>query len=106
MTRRAPLLASGTALVLSVLLPSVLLTGCGLIFGSRYDNFRAYFNTFYNAEREFAEAEEQIIRDDQVIDRTRYLQVLPKPEQRRGGTSDGPFSEVLEKCARLLRESP
>ncbi|MEM8558585.1 MAG: tetratricopeptide repeat protein, partial [Bacteroidota bacterium] len=47
-----------------------------------------------------------IIRDDQVIDRTRYLQVLPKPEQRRGGTSDGPFSEVLEKCARLLRESP
>ncbi|MEM8601516.1 MAG: tetratricopeptide repeat protein [Bacteroidota bacterium] len=102
MTRRALLLTCAAVLLAGALLP-----GCARIFGSRYDNFRAYFNTVYNAREAFDAAEEQIIREDERIDRTRYLQVLPRPEEQRRSSGGGPFQEdVIERLGDLLRESP
>ncbi|MEL6769535.1 MAG: tetratricopeptide repeat protein [Bacteroidota bacterium] len=102
MTRRALLL---TCMV--VLLAGALLPGCARIFGSRYDNFQAYFNAVYNARQAFDEAEEQIVLEDDPVDRTRYLQVLPRTDERRASSSGGPFQDgVIQRLGDLLRENP
>lgn len=102
MTRRALLLTC-----VAVLLAGALLPGCARIFGSRYDNFQAYFNAVYNARQAFDEAEEQIVREDDPVDRTRYLQVLPRTDARRGSSSGGPFQDgVIQRLGDLLRENP
>ncbi|MEM6785755.1 MAG: tetratricopeptide repeat protein, partial [Bacteroidota bacterium] len=101
MTRRALLLTCAAVLLAGALLP-----GCARIFGSRYDNFQAYFNAVYNARQAFNEAEEQIVLEDEPVDRTRYLQVLPRADDRRG-SSGGPFQDdVIQRLGDLLRENP
>ena len=78
--------------------------GCrtGSPLHDRYNNFRAYYNAYYNASRKLDEAERQLERSDQAIDRTRLLSVFPD-----GGTGQGSgFQEAIDKSTELLRYRP
>ena len=80
--------------------------GCGKtsFLGKRYDNFTAYYNTFYNAKKEYRTGVEAIERTmDQDIDRYRYLQIFPAPERV---TSQQNFDLAIKKSADVLRENP
>ncbi|NNF59448.1 MAG: tetratricopeptide repeat protein, partial [Rhodothermaceae bacterium] len=85
----------------------VVLPGCGQgsFLGNRYNNFRAYYNTFYNARQSFEQGEEQLIRVDQRVDRSRFLPVFAARQNETTQTS-GPFQDAIDKSADLLRERP
>lgn len=99
--RSAPLArrVSFAALVLGAV---VVLAGCrtGSPLHGRYDNFRAYYNAYYNASRVMEEGERQLDRPDQVIDRTRLLSIFPEGQGGRGAQ----FQEAIDKSSDLLRE--
>ena len=83
------------------------LAGCrpGTALHSRYSNFRAYYNTYYNAERKLEEGEATLDQTDRPIDRTRLVELFPQA-RAQGGGSGGPFQEAIEKSAELLRDRP
>ncbi len=92
----------GAGLILLVLLP-----GCrqGSFLGTRYNNFRAYYNTFYNARKAFEAGEEALERSERVIDRSRFVSIFPATQS--GAASGGSeFEQAIEKSADLLRERP
>ncbi|MDX1420955.1 MAG: tetratricopeptide repeat protein, partial [Rubricoccaceae bacterium] len=95
-----------------LLLLATVATGCrqGTFFGERYNNFRAYYNTFYNARKAFEEGEEQLVRLDERIDRSRFLPVFADVPSEGGGAraggTGGPFQSAIDKSADLLRERP
>lgn len=62
----------------------------------------AYFNTFYNAQRLFSEAEEEILkqRDLKQADTT-FL-----PAFNLSGTTKTKLTSVVEKCSKLLQYHP
>ncbi|MEM1057512.1 MAG: tetratricopeptide repeat protein [Bacteroidota bacterium] len=94
LARRAPL----AALVLGAV---VVLAGCrtGSPLHERYNNFRAYYNAYYNASRVMEEGERQLDRPDQVLDRTRLVSIFPEGTGGRGAQ----FEEAIEKSSELLR---
>ena len=94
-----PLLPSLAALALGVLL----LPGCFL--GQPYQDFRAYYNTFYNAERAYENGLEQITREDEPVDRNQYLAIFAAPERGRGSNVEA-FDDAVEKAAAVLRDRP
>ena len=83
-----------------------LLGGCrpGTALHSRYSNFRAYYNAYYNAERKLNEGEESLDQADRPVDRTRLVELFPRASGQ-GGTT-GPFQEAIDKSAELLRDRP
>ncbi|MDT0631714.1 tetratricopeptide repeat protein [Rubrivirga sp. S365] len=80
--------------------------GCrpGTALGNRYNNFRAFYNTYYNASRSLEEGEEALQNDAAVVDRTELLRVFPVVAA--GGAGGGPFEDAVEKSADLLRDRP
>ena len=85
----------------------VLLPGCrqGTFLGNRYNNFRAYYNTFYNARRAFDAGEEALELSERQIDRSRFVSIFPATQS--GSSSGGAqFEQAIEKSADLLRERP
>ena len=94
MVRRASL----SALFLGAV---VVLGGCrtGSPLHDRYNDFRAYYNAYYNASRVMEEGERQLDRPDQTLDRTRFVSIFP--EGTGGRTTQ--FSEAIEKSSELLR---
>ncbi|OZC03734.1 tetratricopeptide repeat protein [Rubricoccus marinus] len=83
----------------SLFASAFLLAGCGALFGSRYNDFRAYYNAYYNAERVLEEGESQLDRQDQAIDRTKLISLYPSAS---GGRGSG-FQEAIDKSSELLR---
>jgi tetratricopeptide (TPR) repeat protein len=81
------------------------LSGCkpGTALHSRYNNFRAYYNTFYNAERSLEAGEGALERSAVTVDRNQLVAVFPVTSS--AGTT-GPFQEAIDKSADLLRERP
>ncbi len=98
-----PAVLSPRRLVLLGLLVAV--AGCGKIsfVGKRYDNFTAYYNTFYNAERSYREAVEALDRTTEPIDRQRYVSVFPTPGR---AINDQKFQAAIDKSADVLRDHP
>lgn len=98
--RSAPMVrrASLSALFLGAV---VVLGGCrtGSPLHDRYNDFRAYYNAYYNASRVMEEGERQLDRPDQALDRTRFVSIFP--EGTGGRTTQ--FSEAVEKSSELLR---
>ena len=91
--------------VLALLVFLTSTSGCAALLGSRYNNFRAYYNTFYNAKKAFREGEESIEQNTQRVNRTRFISVF----LTQGSNSRGPnpqFELAIEKSADLLRERP
>ena len=85
----------------------VLLPGCrqGTFLGNRYNNFRAYYNTFYNARRAFDAGEEALERSERQIDRSRFVSIFPATQSGSSSASTQ-FEQAIEKSADLLRERP
>ena len=98
--------------VLSALAPAavvlaalVVFSGCrsGSALHRRYDNFRAYYNTYYNASRQLDEGEQALLNGETPIDRTRLVELFPT------GTASGSqatFEAAITKSAELLRQRP
>ena len=87
----------------ALVLGAALLPGCFL--GRPYQDFRAYYNTFYNAEQAYEQGLDQITREDDPVDRNRYLAVFSAPERGRGGNVEA-FDEAVDKAAAVLRDRP
>ncbi|MEL6614735.1 MAG: hypothetical protein AAFQ43_03305, partial [Bacteroidota bacterium] len=81
-------------------LATFVLAGCrqGSALHSRYNNFRAYYNAYYNASRVMEEGERRLERPDQAIDRTRLLSLYPT-----AGARGANFQEAIDKSSELLR---
>ena len=88
----------------SVVLVLLVFTGCKTpdFIGRRYDNFTAYYNTFYNAERVFETGYDNLSRTSQPIDRLHFLPLFP----RTTGAGSRDFENAVLKSANLLREHP
>lgn len=71
--------------------------------GQRYDNFTAYYNTFYNAERQFETGYKNLERFDQAVNREQYLPLFVKTT---GMSASKEFEQTVLKSANLLREHP
>ncbi len=89
---------------LAVLWVGTALVGCGAVFGSRYNNFRAYYNTYYNASRALEDGERALAQAAVTVDRSRLVSVFPDNES--AGGASGPFQEAIDKSAELLRTRP
>ncbi len=90
------------------LVATLAVTGCGRLsfVGNRFDNFSAYYNTYYNAEKALEEGvralEEQMTR--QVVDQDVYLPLFGG--SGRAMTQRQPFEDAITKGADILREHP
>lgn len=66
-----------------------------------WDNFTAYYNTFYNAKKVFAQAEEKV--EDQLqskmMNTERPIRIYPTPVN----AAEQDFDRVIQKSARILR---
>ncbi len=84
------------------------LAGCSSnsFLGSRFDNFSAYYNKYYNAERSLAEGiqefEERL--EQQPINQDIFLSLFGRSEQ--ASTQRKPFEDAITKSADILREHP
>lgn len=81
----------------------LVLSSCssGSLVGRRVDNFTAYYNTFYNAERVFDNAEKSLEVKDPPVDREVYLEVFVTPDRV---TNRQDFDNTIKKSADVLRE--
>ncbi|WP_143815344.1 tetratricopeptide repeat protein [Longibacter salinarum] len=72
--------------------------------GKRVDNFTAYYNTYYNAEKSFEEGVEAVQdrRRSEPVDITVYL---PLFLEAQNGNAEA-FETAIEKSADVLREHP
>ncbi|MFN0157995.1 MAG: tetratricopeptide repeat protein [Bacteroidota bacterium] len=100
MPRITPLIASSSSnITQAVLIVSFLVVCSGCVVG---DFVGAYFNTYYNAQKAFTEAEDELLaqRDPKAVDR-QYLAPYVVPS-----TSKTKFTAVIEKCSKLLQYHP
>jgi len=81
------------------------LSGCKTpdFIGNRYSNFTAYYNTFYNAERQFRSGYENLDRSSAEVDREQYLPLFVKTT---GTTASREFEQTVLKSADILRDHP
>ena len=91
--------------MVSFVLLVVVVSGCKTpdFIGSRYSNFTAYYNTFYNAERQFESGFKNLERFDQAVEREQYLPLFVKTT---GMSASREFEQTVLKSANLLREHP
>jgi len=91
--------------LLSGTLVCLLLWGCGSssFVGRQYDNFTAYYNTFYNANQAFEKGLKSFQASSQPVDRRRYLPIFRSPS---GQSANSGFEEAVQKSADVLREHP
>ena len=96
------LLRRGFYLVLLVFL----LASCGKtsFLGKRYENFTAYYNTFYNAKKLYRTGVDALERaSESEIDRNRYLPIFVTPDRVSNQQN---FNDAIKKSADVLRENP
>lgn len=80
----------------------ILVSGCSAGLKSRWTDFNAYFNTFYNAQASF-EKGHRLIRDQAVVfNPARPIRAHLTPV--RAGQTD--FEKAIEKGANILRKYP
>lgn len=84
----------------------VLLASCNpsSFVAHRYDNFTAYYNTFYNAQKAFEEGVQALEASEAPIDRDHYLPVFVPPG--RAASTQQTFGQAIEKSADVLRDHP
>ncbi len=81
----------------------VLFAGCGetSFLGRRYDNFTAYYNTFYNARKSFDRGVEALERGDEPINQDVFLAIYAVPT--RAGSRQH-FDDAIRKSADVIRD--
>ncbi len=85
-----------------VVLLAVSAAGCrpGTALHNRYNNFRAYYNTYYNATRSLDEGIRSVETSDSRVDIARLVPLFPTGAQ---GSRAAPFQAAIDKSAELLR---
>lgn len=88
-----------------VLVVGGMVAGCGQssFVGRQFNDFTAYYNTFYNARTAFEKGLESVNNSDVTVERTRYVSIFSTPESQSSGES---FEKAIQKSADLLREHP
>ena len=71
--------------------------------GRQYTNVTAYYNKFYNANKAFEKGRRSMEKEEQPVDRTRYMSVFLEPTE---GGSESSFEKAIQKSADVLREHP
>jgi len=94
--RLLSIFASSSLIVLFLVLASF--PGCGV-----WDSMTSYFNTYYNAQRVYGEAENEVwtLPELQKVGRDYYLVQFNIPQGTRTK-----FTQVVEKCSKLLQYHP
>lgn len=86
----------------------VCLSGCSSnsFLGSRFENFSAYYNKYYNAERALSEGirnfEESL--EQRPVDRDVFLSLFARSEQ--ASTQRKPFEDAITKSIDILQNHP
>jgi tetratricopeptide (TPR) repeat protein len=86
----------------------VCLSGCSSnsFLGSRFENFSAYYNKYYNAERALSEGirnfEESL--EERPVDREVFLSLFARSEQ--ASTQRKPFEDAITKSIDILQKHP
>ena len=83
----------------SIILLCVFLAGCGGSLSHSWDNFTAYYNTFYNAKKDFRAGVKKV--EKQPVQLAPEAPVRPHPAPVRAGAED--FEEAINKAALVLR---
>ena len=88
---------------ISIIFVALAFSSCssGSFVGKRVDNFTAYYNTFYNAERVFEDAEKAVKVKDPPVNREVYLDVFVTPDRVSNRQN---FDSSIKKSADVLRE--
>ena len=86
-------------LILSCL---VFVIGCGQSLKSSLGDFRAYYNTYYNAKESFQQGLNKVNQQSLTIDPNEPVRIHPPPVQ--AGNAD--FQKAIEKGAKVLRKFP
>jgi tetratricopeptide (TPR) repeat protein len=76
--------------------------GCGNAFKNSWTDFRAYYNTYYNAQENYRAGIKKIEEQPITIDPTEPVRIHPAPIQ--AGHTD--FQKAIDKGARILRKFP
>jgi TolA-binding protein len=90
-------IASHRSIPVLAILSLTLFASCGV-----WDSFTAYFNTYYNAQHLYAEAEDEIWALPETRESGHNLLVQMNAAQ---GTK-AKFTSVIEKCSKLLQYHP
>ena len=87
---------------LILLLLPLLYAGCSSssFVGRRVNNFTAYYNTFFNAEKSFKEGLKTIEKKDAAVNRDLYMALFTEPD--RASNVKG-FEDAITKSADVLR---
>jgi tetratricopeptide (TPR) repeat protein len=85
---------------LYIVLFAFLLTGCVSPLKQSWNNFTAYYNTFYNAKQSFSEGVELNKRQQPEIDPSRPIRIHPSPTD----AGHPEFERAIEKGASILRD--
>lgn len=87
---------------LFILLLVFLISGCGKTLNSAWSDFRAYYNTYYNAKKHFQAGLKKVNQQPFKIDPTQPVRIHHAPLQ--AGNSD--FEKAIDKGAKVLRKFP
>lgn len=85
--------------LLIILLGAFVLAGCGQTLKNSWGNFKAYYNTYYNAKEGFNAGLNKVQEQPFTIDPSEPVRIHHAPVQ--AGGSD--FQEAIEKGAKVLR---
>ncbi len=90
-----------TRLLAGILLLGIV-AGCGGTVKNTWSNFRAYYNTYYNAEKNFRAGLAKVEQQPFEIDPREPVRIHPPSVQ--AGNSD--FQKAIDKGAQILRKFP
>lgn len=79
-----------------------LLAGCSTTLNESWTNFRAYYNTYYNAKMNFEAGLDKIQSQETEINTDKPIRVHPEPLN----AGDQEFEKAIEKGAQILRKFP
>lgn len=80
----------------------VVVGGCRSALKSTWGNFRAYYNTYYNAEKNYRTGLKKVHDQPVTLDPREPVRIHPAPVQ--AGNSD--FDKAIDKGAKILRKFP
>lgn len=87
---------------LPYILIAVFVAGCGGAVQQSWTNFRAHYNTYYNAEKSFHSGQEKVLNQSLSIDPENPVRVHRQPPQ----VAAEEFQNTIDKGAQIIRRFP